>query len=62
MVSHVILISELVVNAIFLLFHISMIIFLLCVRRKDAILRNGFYDIFIVVSIVDSVMITGVRL
>lgn len=60
MVAHGILFAEAVVDAIFLAFHVSVIVFLLRSRGRDPVLRNGFYDIFVLVSIADCVLLTAV--
>ncbi|KAH7722490.1 SRV-1 protein [Aphelenchoides avenae] len=59
MVAHSILFVEATVDAIFLALHISVIVFLLRARGRDPVLRNGFYDIFILVSIADCVLLTA---
>jgi hypothetical protein len=54
------LLVEIAVTTPFIAFHISMIVFFSLTRPKDVILRNGFYDLFVAVSIVDCVRIVGV--
>lgn len=48
------------VSMLFLIFNISMIVCLCASRRKDKNLRQGFYVLFIAVSVVDCLQLIAV--
>lgn len=50
-----------VADVVLLSFHISMVLFICCQRRKDKKLQSGFYAFYIAVSIADCCMTVNVR-